>query len=321
MAVPTITSLDVTQGPTQGRTLVVITGTNFRTYPPYGGTGKVPAPRPTVEVLFGGEPAYEVKIENATTVWCLSPVHDPGAVDVTVTNLDNEGNPIAGETATKAGGFTYLRPYLRAPVGGGTTFNGDLYRLVAAVIVEWRRQVLENTVIKKPHSDYSAAPSSARTRLASLPGVVLWGPKLRRSRFMTDQAYQNHSTGETTFKARRPPEARDVLFDFTLISDNVPELLNLLEAVDHFFDKNQTLRLARDPSSPSGPFVEFEVFYDAPAGVDDEVDTDNKVSATGSFYVQGFEMQSRAGFSDDGIEHRGSTVEVIDFGTDQMEGA
>jgi hypothetical protein len=150
VAVPTITSLDAAQGPTQGRTLVAITGTNFRVPPPYQGTGPVPVPAPTVEVLFGGEAAYEVKIESSSKVWCLTPVHDPGAVDVTVTNLDDDGAPIVGEQATAVEGFTYLRPFIRPPADGSTDARGDLYRVVRSVILEWRRQVLERAASSRP---------------------------------------------------------------------------------------------------------------------------------------------------------------------------
>lgn len=320
MAVPTLNTLDVVTGPTQGRTLVKLTGTNFRGYPAPNPTGITPTPLPPVRVLFGSRAAYEVQVESSTVLWCLSPVNDPGVVSVTVTNLDTNGTPIGGETVVKANAFTFVRPYVRNPASPTQPFyNSDLYRLCGRIAEEFERQVLPNAVLKKPHSEFSDVPVSTRVRLSELPAVVLWGPKLSVNRFLTDNSYQNETTGATTFKARRPVEARDVTFDITIVSDNMIELLNIIQVTERFFDKNHELEMDRSATDPSLGTVVYDLVYTVPVSTDDDVDDQNRCSATGSFFIRGFEMQNTAGFVDDAIEHRGDTVESIDSGQVQKE--
>ena len=320
MAVPTLTTLDVTVGPTQGRTLVHITGTGFKTYPPPNTNGVTPVPAPTVEVLFGTEPAYEVQTESATSIWCLAPVNDPGLCAVTVRNLDAVGVPIPGETVTKANAYTFVRPYVRQPANPTmAVYMSDLYRLVSAVRREFKRQVLENTVIKKPHSEYSREPATGRAALAALPAVVLWGPRMTVNRFLTENSYSNHTTGGTTFKARRPVEARDVSFDVTLVSDNAPELVNMMAVAERFFDKNVSISMLRDAADPSKGRVEYELVLASPLSMDDEVDDQDNCTASASFYIRGFELQDTIGFTDDGVELRSSTVETVNYGQVKKE--
>jgi len=85
---PTATSVLPTSGTTGGGTAVVLTGTNFVT----GAT-----------VTVGGTAATGVTVTPPTTINFTTPAHAAGAVDVVVTNPD-------AQSATLAGGFTYLAP-------------------------------------------------------------------------------------------------------------------------------------------------------------------------------------------------------------------
>lgn len=314
MAVPTITSLSVTTGPTQGRTLVAITGTNFRQYPAIPATGRVPKPTPTVRILFGTEEATEVQTESTTKVWCLAPVADPGLVSVTLTNIDENGDAVVGETVVKASAYTFVRPYIRVPSTATSVdvYRGDLHRLVIKVVREWRRQVLDNTVLKKPNKDYASLPASEKVRLASLPAVVLYGPRLSPNRFLTSSQYENTAYGADQFKARRPVEGRDVAFSFSIVTDSSFEALNLIEVVDRFFDKNPTISLLKDPAAPSGGDAEYDLVYADLASMSNDIDGDNKAVIEGGFFVRGFEMQSSAGFTDDAVESVGNTVLTLE---------
>jgi len=91
MITPTITSLDVTTGPASGGTTVIINGNGFVNYPT------------TSAVSFGGVIAQSVTYLSGTQLRAVTPAHALGAVDVMVTNPD-------GQSGTKSGGFTYLRP-------------------------------------------------------------------------------------------------------------------------------------------------------------------------------------------------------------------
>ena len=322
MAVPTITSLSVTNGPTQGRTLVAITGTNFRQYPTIPATGRVPKPTPTVRILFGAEEATDVQTESTTKVWCLAPAADPGLVSVTVTNIDEDGVAVVGETAVKADAYTFVRPYIRVPSTATSVdvYRGDLHRLVIKVVKEWRRQVLDNTVLKKPNKDYANLPATERVRLSSIPGVVLYGPRLSVNRFLTSSQYENTATGVDRFKARRPVEGRDVAFSFSIVTDSQFEALNLIEVVDRFFDKFKTVSILKDPAAPNGGDATYEVVYTDLASMSPDIDGDNQSVIEGGFFIRGFEMQSSAGFTDDAVESIGNTVITLETPTLPFEG-
>jgi hypothetical protein len=106
-AVPTVTSVFPTSGPTSGGTQVVITGTNFT-----GATG----------VAFGGL-AASFTVNSATQITATTPAGAAGTVDVRVTNA-------SGTSALGAGDqFLYLAPVPAVssmspgsgPTAGGTS--------------------------------------------------------------------------------------------------------------------------------------------------------------------------------------------------------
>jgi hypothetical protein len=322
MAVPTITSLSPTSGPTQGRTLVAITGTNFRQYPAIPATGRVPVPDPSVVVLFGTEEATEVQIESATKVWCLAPVGDPGAVSVTVKNVDEDGDVVVGETVTAAAAYTYIRPYIRVPSTATTVdgYRSDLQRLVIQILKEFKRQVLENTVLKKPNKDFASVPATGKVRLASLPGIVLFGPRLSVNRFLTEQQHENSVYGADQFKSRRQVESRDVAFSFTAVTDSHFEALNIIETLDRFFDKNQKVRLLKNPLNMALGYAEYDLVYTDIASISNDIDGDNQIVVDGGFFVRGFEMQTTAGFVDDAVEFIGNTVAAVQTPSETYDG-
>ncbi|OYW21524.1 MAG: hypothetical protein B7Z52_00740, partial [Burkholderiales bacterium 12-64-5] len=107
VALPTVTSLATTSGPTAGGTTVVITGTNLS-----AATG----------VKFGTTSATGLTANTATSITVTAPAGSAGTVDVTVTTA-------GGTSATNAGDqFTYVAaPTVTSlattsgPTAGGTT--------------------------------------------------------------------------------------------------------------------------------------------------------------------------------------------------------
>ena len=97
MAAPTITSMVSATGPAGGRTLVGLQGSGFRLPPAPPPTGPTAPPRPTVQVLVGGRAADDVRVIDAARLTFLSPPGEPGTADLTVRNLADDGQPIAGE--------------------------------------------------------------------------------------------------------------------------------------------------------------------------------------------------------------------------------
>ncbi len=98
-AAPTITSVTPNSGSTAGGTSVTLTGTNFTT----GAT-----------VTFGGTSASNVTVVSSTTITATTPAQAAGAVNVVVTNPNNQ-------SATLANGFTYTS----SPPPGETVLLAD----------------------------------------------------------------------------------------------------------------------------------------------------------------------------------------------------
>ncbi|MEK7397044.1 MAG: IPT/TIG domain-containing protein, partial [Candidatus Poribacteria bacterium] len=83
---PTITSMQPNNGPSKGGTKIMINGTGFL---------------PGAKVRFGFYEASSVIMKDDSTIECITPSGDPGAVVVSVTNPDTQ-------TATKTNGFIYI---------------------------------------------------------------------------------------------------------------------------------------------------------------------------------------------------------------------
>ena len=83
----TVTSVKATSGSSAGGTSVTIKGTNFES----GAT-----------VTFGGVAATNVVVNSSTKIFCTTPAHAQGTVDVVVTNTNTA-------SGTLSGGFTYKK--------------------------------------------------------------------------------------------------------------------------------------------------------------------------------------------------------------------
>jgi hypothetical protein len=87
MTTPTIAAVLPAKGHTGGQTLIEITGAGFALAPPAPDVLPAPPQLSRVRVLFGGVEATDVEVVDDTTVYCTTPIHDPGPVDVVVQNL------------------------------------------------------------------------------------------------------------------------------------------------------------------------------------------------------------------------------------------
>jgi hypothetical protein len=106
-------------GWTGGGDLVTIIGTNFR-LPTASTAGQTSgAANAAVAVRFGDQYAPNVYVESSTVVVAETPryagtadIPKFSALDITLQNLDADGNPILEETVIFPAGFTYKRPAL-----------------------------------------------------------------------------------------------------------------------------------------------------------------------------------------------------------------
>ncbi len=93
---PKLDSLSPNEGPGYQSNYVTITGSGFA---PTGGT---------TQVTFGGVPATDVFVGGGTILYCHTPLHAAGTVDVVVTNP-------GGKVGSLANGYTFLPPLVPVP--------------------------------------------------------------------------------------------------------------------------------------------------------------------------------------------------------------
>ena len=241
MTQPSILTVKPSKGPSSGSEAVHIIGLGFT---------------PTVAVRFGKLPPVTVTVRkeaNLTIAEIRSPSHEPGVVDIKVSNLDETGSPI--ETVTLACAYQFLRtPIVR---------ESDLTRVIRQILRELKRQVL-SSVSATVSVDYDDTTEEGFQiiALAKLPSLVLSGPTLRQNRFYSANiAHEDIIIGDNGIEIlrRSPPYTVDLVFKLTAASNRTAELLNLMAAVAIFLNRNRWLALPRDPDDPSLGVVRWEL--------------------------------------------------------------
>jgi hypothetical protein len=306
MAVPTISAISPNTVHTGGKSLVEISGTNFKvpTLPPPANEPYTTG-TPTVAVLFGTEESTEVSVVSATRLFALiprSPIeiskttnYGEGSVDVTVRNLDDNGDPIVGEEVVETDGLTYSRVQLAT--------ESDFQRLIRQIVFEFRCQMIPNVQITS-HTDYDSDTVDAEniTDLAELPGIVLVGPTLRENRlFSQNKPISLEASTPGEYLRRRVGYTVDLEFSIVGVSNLTAELVNLMAVVNGFFEKNKYLELLRDPSDSSLGSVQYEMDFleDGDLAVSGSPNNSNIRVFSGRFVIRGFDMQDLTGFAND----------------------
>jgi hypothetical protein len=316
MAIPTITSIQPAYGPSSGQTLLTITGTGMRLppQPPAGRptTGGLPQ---TVEIRIGALPAARVlvredaAIPQGTIATCLTPAGAPGPADIIIQNLNDAGQPIAGEAVLLPGAFTYERTALSAET--------SLTRLVRTLLRAFKAQVIENVNLTV-HTDFDAAAESGAelAAVARLPALVLAGPELRQNCAYSINQQLVHALRDG-LALHHVPYTVDVGFTLIGMTDRTAELLNLMSLCTLFLHKNKHLVVARDPDAPEAGHVAYEMDF-APGGqfqVRSQPSESNVRHFVGEFVIRGFDIDEPHGIPIERV-HASS---VIELGTDRME--
>lgn len=315
---------DPAEGPTAGRSLVDIWGRNFRKPPdppssgPTGSTvsGLVVASEPqTVSVTFGGAAAERVIFLSPIHLQVITPITPlagtkagnwgEGSVDVVVTNLDDDGDAIPGETVTVADGFTYRHVKLDA------TTPSDLLRLVETLIQELKKQVIPEVILTQS-TDYDSATGDGLNivDIAKTPAIVIIGPDLPENRFYSRNDQPEEVEGEEVTIYRKPRTV-DLLFDVIgIASDSIKELLNLEALMNEFMDRNPFISMIRDPADLSKGSVsyEFDIQPNGDFRTSKRPSNSNIRVFTGAIMIRGFDIEGFAGFSHDSTIGKSSTV-------------
>lgn len=272
MALPTFSSITPSTGHPGGRELVRISGTNFRL------PTVLPHTLPTVRVRFAGEAALRVDAVASTLLEVLVPQYrgavtqqsgGSNAVAVEITNLDDAGVAIPGETLTVASAYTYTRPDPRAPAGDLAPREAlnELIRLL-------RRQVLANAFVRTD-TDYGA--TGAATKLfATLP--VLWLSDLRMPLEPGARRRPNESLIQQVDAVFReefwPSVTLKLMTTLNGASDKLGECWNLAHAALDAIQRTPYL-LVDDPTLGR---LQFPLEYEQEALSFGTVPTDNNIS-------------------------------------------
>lgn len=290
MPAPTITSITPTLGHTGGRALAEIIGTNFRepTTQAAPSNGPVPVAPPSVRVLFGDVASSRVAWISSTRLFVETPIHAEATVDVTVENIDDDGVLIPGEQATSSNAFTFRRPQL--------TTSTDLTDLIRVLLRSLKLQVHPNIVVSV-HTDFDDDTTDLLqiVQVASLPALVLQGPRLTRNRFYgTNQRPNIPSSTPEEFFVRREPYTVDVMFDLVGISNLQVEFQNFMQTTITYFHKNKVITHPR-----TGDDLELDFTEDGEPKAIVRFGNDNVKVFRGAIMIRGFDMDGFAGFDRD----------------------
>lgn len=310
MAIPTLTACTPTVIFTGGQ-LVTLTGTNFRLpYPLPTVNGPLPVPPPTVRVTVNGTVAVDVRVLSATSLTCLCGASDPGAAEITVENLDEDGEPIVGETVTES----ELAAFSRADL----TLRSDFTRVTDALILMLRRQVIEN-VIKTVDTDYASdvgGPVFNIPEIAKLPCIVVSGPKTQKPQYPYVDTPEI-TTGET-FKRRRLTKVVDLVYSVSGYDNHEMRAQNLQALCDQVATLNTSLEVRRDPEDASKGSVRYDLeggyWQDAAAP-----NASNVKMFTGEITIRGYQLEDITGFPDQMVREMGESVDTIDLSETAFE--
>lgn len=335
MAVPTVVRLlpagneitDPVEGPTGGDQLLEIYGDNFRlpnTDPvvPIPGQPFVKAPRPrSVSVTFDGVEAKSAEVVKSNLIRVVTPAtpipannandNGQGSVDVVITNLDDNEDPIPGESITLVDAYTYRRVKLDA------TTESDFLRLVATLIDMIRVQVLPE-VILTVNTDWDADTMTSKVEIAKLPAIVLAGPDTPENRFYSvNERLDELVNGQV--EIRRKPHTIDLLFDIIGISDHPMEILNLMAVMTGFVDRNPFIEMYRDPADTSKGKVKYEFDFQTGGGLNlaSRPNNSNLHNFNGSVLIRGFDIEGFQGFKGDHLSALSRTLSegvILDAG-------
>ena len=141
--------------------------------------------------------------------------------------------------------------------------ESDLTRLVRKLLRQLKTEILENTSITVAVDyDDTTADGLDIVAIATLPSLVLSGPRLRENRFFaTNEPVELLVPGSYAKQWDQfgPVHTVDLGFTITGASRSTVELLNLMAATASFLNRNRWLELNRDPNQADAGTVRFEM--------------------------------------------------------------
>jgi len=177
-------------------------------------------------------------VGDSSTIWVTVPEYlgdaAPALVDVVVTNLDDDGDPITGETVTETDAYTYKRQSLVA--------EGALSWVHDNLLLWFRRNVLDNTV-STTDPEYSDDPAGGIIALGALPGVVLAGPTVVPDPLRENLHENDILTDTGLYIVEKPRRAKKLGYQVHAFGRTKAEILNLQEHIDGAVSARARLRM------------------------------------------------------------------------------
>lgn len=257
MAVPIVNGLTPMTGAAWGRDLVRLSADNLAAQ---------------VSVAFGGAAAEVIGV-NDVDGWVdlrtpRCPTQEPGAVDVVIRNLDDDGEPVAGEVATLVGGFVYER--------ADSVLEGNLGRLARELLRRIKQQLLAATGLDvSVDYDEDADDGVRMVHLAEVPSITLSGPRMPVNRQLQRRERRYivvEGTGGAELVRLAPAKTVDLVWTMTIATRSKAQLFNLVEACGAWLNVNPRLSMLADETDPSSTVrwpLEHGEFRMSPKGPDD----------------------------------------------------
>lgn len=232
MPVPTVSTITPDSGPTMGGVGVFIDGTNFRLSDPIIPAWGPAQPAPqSVRVTFGDQvvPWAQTYVISANRLGVKCPAQlldlDETSlpVDVMIENIDDDGDPIVGESITVIDGFTYAIPDL------SHANESNLSRLSRRLLRLVQSHVIPNVVMNE-HPDYDRDTNTVYVDPATLPTIILMGPAANKYtwyQLTQDLLTQDNPGVLAPVLAQSPGRSLALSWEVTGISDRFVEATNL----------------------------------------------------------------------------------------------
>jgi hypothetical protein len=206
-----------------------------------------------IRVEFDGVELERVDILSTTQLQVIVPAFtgtgdaataEPiGAIDITITNLDDSGDPILGETVTEASAYTYTRTPIRDP--DATQANQIYRRVVYEVIRTFQRQLIGGKAGVAIGTDVDYGTFGEVVSLTStVPSISLVGPRLLEN-FETRHMWADFEYTSDAQPADEywPSYVTNLEFDYVLASDKRRELLGMVQGLVEVFSRTPYLRI------------------------------------------------------------------------------
>lgn len=307
MPVPTITSISPSSGAPTGGLMVEIVGTGFR-MPTIPISGRVGELAPSVLVTLGGVPARLHTVASPTRLFFLTPKAtllgpppdvqpiDSLRVALQVRNIDGDGVMIPGELVTVPDAFTYRRPDVSiASTSSLALASMTLRRLLAS-------ETIGNVVLETNVDFDDDTFSESITAVATVPAIVLSGPKIQEDAFNARRDDIHVTTGNE-YRSHRPGRSVTLGYEYVIVSQNSRQLQNIMNLVAVVLDRNQRIQIdgvlydmdaVADPSSTRQPETSLKA---------------NVRAASGRIAIRGYPLEALPGFDRDGERGGGARVD------------